>query len=104
MDYIPDIKKKMKKADVGTSSRICCLKSIAGVIPHLDSAAITKDIVPVLVTACTDKVPNIKFLISKIIEENKARIDPAVFDSQLKPKLEDMIKSEEAKHDKYLEE
>jgi hypothetical protein len=44
-------------------------------IPLLHEDKITEYIVPTLVKACSDKVPNVQFTNSKIIKEHRAAFD-----------------------------
>lgn len=69
---------------------MCALNALAAVMPVLDSAMITEKVVPILVEACKDKIPNVQFCVARIIKDKFKQFDTAVFNSQLVPKLKDM--------------
>ena len=59
----------------GFNFRMACLMSLSSVIPVLQKEQITEKIVPTLVLATTDKVPNVQFCVSRIIRQHKALFD-----------------------------
>jgi len=69
---------------------MCALYSLAAVMPVLDKAMISEKIVPILVEACKDRIPNVQFCVARIIKEKFSHFDTSVFNSQLVPKLKDM--------------
>jgi hypothetical protein len=71
--------------------RITCLRSLSAMIPMLHADKITEFIVPTLVKACSDKVPNVQFTNSKIIKLNRAAFDQNVFKDTIVPKLRENL-------------
>ena len=69
---------------------MCCLNSLAAVMPYTPKDAITQHIIPIFVKATKDDIPNVKFCVSKIIFENKQFIDQNVFANQLVSPLKEM--------------
>ena len=57
---------------------MCALKSLENVAEALPREMVTEMIVPTLVKACTDRVPNVQFCVAKIIKAVKPHIDPTV--------------------------
>ena len=60
-------------------------------MPVLDKNKITELIVPTLLKACGDRIPNVQFCCARIIKKNKASIDPEVFNDKIAPKLREMM-------------
>lgn len=58
---------------------MCCLNSLAAVMPYTPKDVITSQIVPVFLKACKDEIPNVKFCVSKVIHANKQYIDSNVY-------------------------
>ena len=58
---------------------MCCLNSLAAVMPYTSKEIITQQVVPILIKACKDDIPNVKFCVAKVIAANKTYIDPNVF-------------------------
>ena len=69
---------------------MCCLNSLAAVIPYTPKDAITQHIIPIFVKATKDDIPNVKFCVSKIINDCKQYIDQNVFANQLVGPLKEM--------------
>ena len=63
----------------GYNYRMCCLNSLAVVMPYTPKDSITQHIIPVFVKAAKDDIPNVKFCMSKLITANKQYIDANVF-------------------------
>ena len=60
-------------------------------MPLLMKPEITEKIVPTFIKATTDKVPNVQFCVAKIIAERKQLFDQSVYQSQIVPKLKEML-------------
>jgi len=60
-------------------------------MPVLDKSTITEMILPTLVKACADRVPNVQFCCARIIHKNKASIDVEMFNERIMPKLREMM-------------
>jgi len=56
-------------------------------IPMLHADKITEFIVPTLVKACSDKVPNVQFTNSKLINLHKSSFDQNTFKERIVPQL-----------------
>lgn len=80
-DYIHAVKDQFKVDKKGYNYRICCLYSLSAVMPHLLKDQITQHIIPQLVNATKDDIPNVRFCVSKIINEKRQYIDPNVFNN-----------------------
>ena len=52
----------------------------------------TEHIVPTIVKATSDSIPNVKFCVARVIKANKAYFDPQVFSSEITPKLRELTK------------
>ena len=46
---------------------------------------------PIFVKACSDRIPNVQFCVARILEANCTLIDVNDFNSQILPKLNDMM-------------
>lgn len=62
---------------------MCCLNSLAAVMPYIGKEQTTAHIIPIFVKATKDDIPNVKFCVSRIIAEKRAFIDANVYNSQL---------------------
>lgn len=90
VEYIPVVVNKYAADKKGYNYRMCCLYSLAAVMPYTPKDAITQHIVPELIKASKDDIPNVKFTVSKIIIENKQYIDQNVMINQLVGPLKEM--------------
>lgn len=91
--YIPPVTKMYAVArdeKKGYNYRMCCLKSLAAVMPYIGKDEITKFIIPTFVMATKDDIPNVKFCVARIIHEQREFIDANVFSNQLSGALKDM--------------
>ena len=61
------------------------LQSLSSVIPFLREDNITELVVPTLIKACGDKVPNVQFCASKIIKEHRKAFDANVLKDTIIP-------------------
>lgn len=89
-DFIHVVKDQFKVEKKGYNYRICCLYSLAAVMPHLQKDEITQHIIPAFVTACKDDIPNVRFCVSRIIHERRQYIDQNVFNNQLVGAMKEM--------------
>ena len=89
-EYIPVVNNHYTVDKKGYNYRMCCLNSLAAVMPYTPKDAITQHIIPIFVKATKDDIPNVKFCVSKIIFENKQFIDQNVFANQLVSPLKEM--------------
>ena len=69
---------------------MCCLHSLATVMPFIRKDQVTQQIIPIFALAFNDQIPNVKFCICQIINRNRQHIDDAVFNNQLIPALRDL--------------
>lgn len=63
--------------------------SLSAVIPCLREDHITELVVPTLMKACGDKVPNVQFCASKIIRLHRPRFDAGSLKDTIIPKLKE---------------
>ncbi len=70
---------------------MACLMSLQSVMPVMQKDQITELIVPTLITACTDAVPNVRFTVARILHKSKGMIDNGVLNVQLLPRLKDLM-------------
>ena len=77
----------------GYTYRMCALETLSAVIPTLSKEMITEMVVPTLVKACNDRVPNVQFCVARIIKANRGSFDADVFTAKLEPKLQEMSQS-----------
>ena len=52
----------------GFNYRMCALETLSVVMPYLSREMITEMIVPTIVKACSDRVPNVQFCVAQIIK------------------------------------
>ena len=69
-DFIPYVKNVYKMEKKGYNYRICCLHSLAAVIPHLSKPQIQEVVIPIFVEAMKDDIPNVRFSVTKVILKN----------------------------------
>ena len=81
----------------GYNYRMCALEALSVVMPVLPKEMIGEMIVPTLVKACGDRIPNVQFCVARIIKLNRQYIDPSSFNDKIMPKLREM--SQEADKD-----
>lgn len=74
----------------GYNYRMTCLNSLAAVMPYMGKEDISKHVVPLLLKATKDEIPNVKFCVSSIIMNQRSYIDPNVFNNQLTGPLKEM--------------
>jgi len=78
-EYIPVVTNHFNVDKKGYNYRMCCLNSLAAVMPYILKDQITQHILPIFVKACKDDIPNVKFCVSKIIAIGRTYIDTNVF-------------------------
>ena len=88
--FLPKIVETYAIEKQGFNFRMACLMSLSAVMPALQKDQISEKVIPTLVLACSDKIPNVQFCVARIIKANKSLIDPGVLNSQIVPKLKDM--------------
>ena len=71
---------------------MCALETLSAVMPTLPPPIIAEMVVPTLVAAAKDKVPNVQFCCARIIKANRASIDNGTWESKILPKLQEMSK------------
>ena len=89
-EYIPLVKTHFFAEKKGYNFRMCCLNSLAAVMPYITRDQTTQHIIPIFLKATTDDIPNVKFCVSKIIQEHRQTIDPNVFTTHLLGPLKEM--------------
>ena len=70
---------------------MCALESLSVVMPVLNKNNVAEMIVPTLVKACGDRIPNVQFCCARIIKKNKTSIDAETFETKIVPKLREMM-------------
>lgn len=82
---IPKIVDSFNVDQQGFNYRMCALESLSAVMPVLPKEMVTEMIVPTLVKACGDRIPNVQFCCARIIKKHKTSIDTSVFTTQIVP-------------------
>ena len=90
-NFIPKVVECYNVEQQGYNYRMCSLRSLAAVMPVLQKEEISDKIIPTFVKACGDSVPNVQFCVAKIIHQNKSMFDQSVYNSQIQPKLKDLV-------------
>ena len=88
---VPKVVDSFNVDQQGFNYRMCALESLAVVMPHLPRAMVTEMVVPTLVKACGDRIPNVQFCCARIIKEHKAHIAEVDFAEKISPKLREMM-------------
>lgn len=89
-EFIPHVQQNYHTENKGYNFRMCCLYSLATVMPFLRRDQVTQHVMPTFTLAFNDQIPNVKFCICQIINENRQHIDDNVFNSQLVPTLREL--------------
>lgn len=84
------VTKAYEEEKKGYNYRMCCLYSLSAVMPMMSKDDITQHVVPLLVKACKDEIPNVKFCVARVINAERAYIDHNVFSNQLSGPLKEM--------------
>ena len=87
---IPKVVECYNVEQQGYNYRMCALETLSAVMNHLSREMITEMIVPTVVKACGDRVPNVQFCVARIIKAQKGLFDPSIFTAQIVPKLTEM--------------
>jgi hypothetical protein len=74
-NYLPKLVENYNIDKQPYNYRMCCLNSMASMMPLLRGDMISEFIVPTLVAGLQDKVPNVQFAASKIIRKHRQRFD-----------------------------
>lgn len=78
---------------MGYNFRMTSIKSLSGCIKYMTKDDVTNSVVPILVKACGDKIPNVAFCACQMVAQNKSYIDKGVFESQIAPKLRELTRT-----------
>lgn len=81
--YIPTVINHFNADKKGYNFRMCCLSSLAAVMPYIQRDEVAEQVIPIFVKATRDEIPNVKFCVSKIIYEQRQHIDPNIFQTHL---------------------
>ena len=76
---IPKVVDSYNVDQQGFNYRMCALESLSAVMPVLSKPLVSELIVPTLVKACGDRIPNVQFCCARIIKKNKTSIDAETF-------------------------
>jgi len=71
---------------------MCALETLSAVMPVLSTEMVTELIVPTVVKACKDRIPNVQFCVARIIKLHVKKFDDDVFVSKIMPCLKDMAR------------
>lgn len=85
--YIPKVNEAFNADKQPFNYRMSALSSLSAMMGQLREDHITEHIVPTLMKACSDKVPNVQFCASKIIKEHRSRIASTCMQDIIIPKL-----------------
>lgn len=80
-DYVPAVQKVYGTENKGYNYRMCCLHSLAIVIPCLRREQVNQLVMPIFAQAFKDKIPNVKFCVCQIIYENKKYFDEQTYNA-----------------------
>lgn len=89
-EFIPVVNNHYSVDKKGYNYRMCCLNSLSAVMPYIMKEQITQHVIPIFLKATKDDIPNVKFCVSKIIDNKRQYIDQNVFSNQLVPPLKEM--------------
>ncbi len=89
--FVPKVIESYNIDKQGYNYRMCALNSLACVIPYLSKDQVAQSIVPVLVKAMKDPIPNVRFCSAKIIRQYNNHFDGGVLSSQMVPALKEMV-------------
>lgn len=88
---IPKVVDSYNVDQQGFNYRMCALESLSAVMPVLPKEMVTEMVVPTLIKACGDRIPNVQFCCARIIKKNKTSIDTNTFTTLIAPKLKEMM-------------
>ena len=88
--FIPKVIENYNIDKQGYNYRMCSLNSLAAIIPNLSKEQVTQHIVPLLLKAMKDPIPNVRFCTSKIIATHAKSFDAGILQGQLVPALKEM--------------
>lgn len=89
-EFVPVVTNHYNVDKKGYNYRMCCLNSLAAVMPYILKDQITQQVIPIFLKATKDDIPNVKFCVSKIINNTRQYIEPNVFNNQLVGPLKEM--------------
>ena len=70
-EFIPVVINHYSVDKKGYNYRMCCLNSLAAVMPYIQKEDITKHVIPTFLKATKDEIPNVKFCVSKILDKQR---------------------------------
>ena len=73
--YLPKVIENYNVDQQGYMYRICSLRSLSAIMPVLQKDQITDKVVPIILKATSDPIPNVQFCVSKIIYDRRALFD-----------------------------
>ncbi len=78
-NFVPKVVDSYNVDQQGYNYRMCAIMSLAACIPVLSKEQITEHILPTLIKATTDRIPNVQFCVARVIKTNRAYFDSSVF-------------------------
>ena len=69
---------------------MCSINSLAAVLPYIGKDHVTSAIVPLIVKAMKDPVPNVRFCAAKVIIKYHSSFDSGSLNSHIVPVLKEM--------------
>lgn len=88
--FVPRIIENYNVDKQGYNYRMCCLQSLAQVVPLMSKEQVATHVLPIFLKAMKDPIPNVRFTIAKIIQKTKSQIDASIVSSQIMPALKEM--------------
>jgi len=93
--FLPEFYEKAEKKDGSPFNiRMTALAAMAACIPHVSKETVEAQIVPFLVKAVEDKVPNVAFYACKLIRDQAKNLDPRVL-TDIKTKVKKLLNDNE---------
>jgi len=68
-ELMPKVNEIYNLEKQGYLYRMCCIYSMSAVSSQLSKDQISQHVTPILVKACKDNIPNVKFCVAKAIKE-----------------------------------
>lgn len=69
---------------------MCALETLSAVMPVLTTENVSEMVVPTLVKACNDRIPNVQFCVARIIKLHVKKFDDDIFINKVMPCLKTM--------------
>lgn len=89
--FLPKVTENYNIDKQGYNYRMCSLNSLKVIIPHIPKDQVSQHVVPLLVKALKDPIPNVRFTSAKVIHKQKQHIDASVFNSQIQNSLKELL-------------